>query len=88
MIVVSNTSPLIGLASIQRFDLLHQLFGKIYIPQAVYREAVTEGRNVGGAKREVSTATWIETLLVKNRSAVEDLLERLDDGNQEGDEEI
>ncbi len=27
MIVVSDTTPLIGLASIQRFDLLQKLFG-------------------------------------------------------------
>jgi hypothetical protein len=44
MIVVSNTTPLIGLASIERFDLLHHLFGEIYIAQAVYDEAVMAGR--------------------------------------------
>lgn len=43
MIVVSNTTPLIGLASIQRFDLLHHLFGEIHIAQAVYDEAVMAG---------------------------------------------
>jgi predicted nucleic acid-binding protein len=47
MIVVSNTTPLIGLATIQQFDLLHHLFGKIYIPQAVYDEAITAGREEG-----------------------------------------
>jgi predicted nucleic acid-binding protein len=36
MIVVSNTTPLIGLVAIQPFDLLRQPFGKIYIAQAVY----------------------------------------------------
>lgn len=36
MIVVSNTTPLIGLAVIEQFDLLHQLFGEIHIAQAVY----------------------------------------------------
>jgi len=41
MIIVSNTTSLIGLATIERFDLLHHLFGKLYIPQAVYDEAVT-----------------------------------------------
>lgn len=40
MITVSNTTPLIGLAVIQRFDLLQQLFGEIHIAQAVYDEAV------------------------------------------------
>ncbi len=44
MIVVSNTTPLIGLSIIHHFDLLQQLFGEIYIPQAVYNEAVVAGR--------------------------------------------
>jgi predicted nucleic acid-binding protein len=83
MIVVSNTTPLIGLATIQRFDLLQQLFDKIYIPQAVYAEAVTAGREEGGAKQEVSTASWIETVVVKDRLAVEVLLDELDMGEAE-----
>ena len=78
MIVVSNTTPLIGLATIQRFDLLQHLFGKIYIPQAVYDEAVTAGREEGGAKREVSGADWIEIVPVKDQLAVEVLLDELD----------
>lgn len=82
MIVVSNTTPLIGLASIQRFNLLHQIFGKIYIAQAVYDEATVSGREVGGAK-EVSVASWIETVNVKDRLAVEVLLDELDLGEAE-----
>lgn len=83
MIVVSNTTPLIGLATIQRFDLLQHLFGKIYIPQAVYDEAVTAGREQGGAKEEVSTADWIETVPVKDQLAVDVLLDELDRGEAE-----
>jgi predicted nucleic acid-binding protein len=83
MIVLSNTSPLIGLASIRRFGLLHQMFGHIVIPQAVYRESVTEGREVGGAKREVTAARWVETRTVTDRAAVTTLLERLDEGEAE-----
>jgi len=83
MIIVSNTTPLIGLASIQRFDLLQKLFGELYIAQAVYDEAVTAGREVGGAKREVSTATWSKTVSVKDRLAVEVLLDELDLGEAE-----
>jgi predicted nucleic acid-binding protein len=52
MIVVSNTTPLIGMAVVGRFDLLRRLFGKIYIPQAVYDEAVVAGREQGGARVE------------------------------------
>lgn len=83
MIVVSNTTPLIGLAQIQRFDLLRQLFGQVYIPQAVYDEAVVVGREEGGAKHEVSGAAWIKTVRVKDRLAVEVLLDEMDLGEAE-----
>lgn len=36
--VICNTSPIIGLMSINRLYLLWQLFDKIFIPQAVQRE--------------------------------------------------
>jgi len=83
MIIVSNTTPLIGLATIKRFNLLYELFDKIYIPQAVYQETVIFGHEVGGAKQEVSTATWIETTAVKDRLAVKVLLDELDLGEAE-----
>lgn len=83
MIVVSNTTPLIGLAVIQRFDLLSHLFGKIHIAQAVYDEAVTHGREEGGAKREVSTANWIERHTIQDASIVNALLDELDLGEAE-----
>ena len=83
MIVVSNTTPLIGLASINRFDLLNILFGEIFIPRAVSSEAVVAGREEGGAKRQFSSATWINTRYVKDRPAVNDLLNDLDLGESE-----
>jgi predicted nucleic acid-binding protein len=43
MIVVSNTSPLINLAVVGRLELLHQLYGEVIIPQAVYEEIVISG---------------------------------------------
>ena len=83
MIVVSDTTPLIGLASIGRFELLRKLFREIYIPQAVYDEAVVFGREKGGAKREVSRAKWVKIKEVKDRLAVEVLLDELDLGEAE-----
>lgn len=38
MKVVSNTTPIISLASIGKIDLLEKLFGTIIIPEAVYSE--------------------------------------------------
>lgn len=83
MIVVSNTTPLIGLASIGKFNLLQELFGVIYIPKAVYDEAVIVGREKGGAKKEVSEANWIKTVEVKDRLAINVLLDELDLGEAE-----
>ena len=38
MIVVSNTTPIISLASVKRIEILKHLFGEIFVPQAVYEE--------------------------------------------------
>ena len=38
MRVISNTSPLIALAKLDKLNLLEQVFGKILIPQLVYEE--------------------------------------------------
>lgn len=83
MIVVSNTTPLIGLAAIGQFDLLQKLFGEVYIPQAVFDEAVVAGHKEGGAKREVSSSSWIKTVNVQDRLAVDVLLDELDLGEAE-----
>lgn len=83
MIVVSNTTPLIGLASIQRFDLLRRIFGEVHIAQAVYSETVIMGHTIGGAKQEVATATWIRIVSIKDRLAVEVLLDEMDLGEAE-----
>lgn len=81
MIVVSNTTPLIGLAAIKRFALLHEFFGTIHIPQAVYNEIMDSEYVVG--KNEVATASWIQTVQVTNQFAVEVLLDELDRGEAE-----
>jgi uncharacterized protein len=82
MIVVSNATPLIGLAMAERFDLLQKLFGRITIPQGVYDEVVSEGEQRFGAQ-EVSDAAWIELVEVKDRLAVEVLADDLGKGESE-----
>ncbi|MEN8220127.1 MAG: hypothetical protein ABFS56_28010 [Pseudomonadota bacterium] len=47
--MVSDSTPLIALARINRFNLLQELFGKLIIPSAVYAEVVTASKGrVGG----------------------------------------
>jgi uncharacterized protein len=56
--VVSDASPLINLARIGRFELLHTFYGELLVPQAVYDEVVVRGRGRDGAE-EVRDADWI-----------------------------
>ena len=83
MKIISNTTPLIGLASIGKFELLQQLFETIIIPQAVYDEAVVSGREKGGAKQEISSSEYVEVVSVEDYLAVEVLLDELDQGEAE-----
>ncbi len=46
MIVYSNTTPFIALASIDRLDLLPQLFGTVHVAEAVIAECAAGGRIV------------------------------------------
>jgi len=82
MTVISNSTPLISLAQIGRFDLLHEIFGRIIIPKGVYDEVVTEGEGRAG-QRETEVAKWIEVVEVKNKLAVKLLKHTLDKGESE-----
>jgi predicted nucleic acid-binding protein len=82
VIVVSNTSPIINLAAIDRLDLLRQLYGGILIPQSVRNEIVRSGTSESGAS-EVETFDWIETRNVANQTAVSALRLELDAGEAE-----
>jgi hypothetical protein len=80
--VVSNASPLINLARIGKLDLLHDLYGELTIPEAVWREVVVEGAGQPGAD-EVKGATWIKRHAVTNRQLVHALQQELDAGEAE-----
>jgi predicted nucleic acid-binding protein len=82
MIVVSNTSPIINLASVGRLTLLQQLYGGLVIPTAVYHEIVVVGAGQAGAS-EVQTFGWIQNQPVADRVLVNLLLTELDEGEAE-----
>jgi uncharacterized protein len=79
VIIVSNTSPIINLASINQLTLLSKLYEKIIIPQEVYQEIVVIGTGQPGSS-EVKSYDWIKTQNIKNRALVEALKIELDDG--------
>jgi uncharacterized protein len=82
MKVVSNSSPLINLARIGQLNLLAHLFGRLLIPDAVWREVVEKGHGNPGAD-EINQAEWIERVAVSNRQLVHSLLQELDPGEAE-----
>ena len=82
MRIVSNASPLVNLARIGKLDLLCELYGKLLIPEAVWREVVVDGAGQPGAD-EVEGADWIERRAAKNKQLVQVLLQELDAGEAE-----
>lgn len=84
MIIIADTSPIISLLKINRLDLLHELFGTIFIPEAVYNELMQNERYK--PEREIIlNADFIETKHVLNTEAVYILenVTQLDKGESE-----
>jgi uncharacterized protein len=82
VIIVSDTSPINNLAAINYLYLLHQLYGAIFIPEAVFRELTDPDFPVAGST-EVQTFDWIQTRSVSDRTLVEALSNELDTGEAE-----
>jgi len=83
--VVTNSSVLIGLAMISRFELLKELYGTVSIPEAVYQEIVVEGKNrfVCDETRRAVEDGWIKRRKTKDSIAILSLLEHLHRGESE-----
>lgn len=80
-ITVANAGPLIALANINCFHFLQRLFREVCISEAVYREA-TRLEQLPAA-RAIREASWIKTVAVQDRLAVELLRNELDAGESE-----
>jgi predicted nucleic acid-binding protein len=85
MIVISNTTPLIGVSILGRFDLLKQLFGEIIIPTAVYDELTGKGSGRVGAAEvaEGVAAGWIHVENISSTPLLITLQVDLDAGESE-----
>lgn len=79
---VSNTSPLTNLAAIGLFDLLRELYGRLFVAEAVWAE-LNAGSRAWPGRDEVAGATWIARRTVVNRPLMTALRERLDPGEAE-----
>jgi predicted nucleic acid-binding protein len=79
MKVVVNATPLIGLALINRLELLPALFEEVIIPRAVYEEVVVQGTSRAGAAA-LSHADWVQVKEPESAPTLEPLLLGLDAG--------
>jgi predicted nucleic acid-binding protein len=82
MIVVSDSTILIGLVKIEKLDLLKEIFIKVYIPEEVFKEVVKRGKGKPGSK-VIKEAAWIEVKPVKDKIQVNFLLGSLEKGEAE-----
>lgn len=82
MIVVSDATPLIALAKLSHLALLRQLFGVVYIPQAVYNEVTVAAPTRPGANL-VRHADWIQVRAAVDRQKIAYLRADLDPGEAE-----
>lgn len=73
--VVSDSSPLMNLAGIDRLYLVHEQFGEVVIPPSVWDEIVLNSNTLPGAYevRRANDAGWI-SIAKPDNTAVVDLL--------------
>ena len=84
MRAVSNTSPLLNLAIIDRLDLLRRQFGGIDIPPAVLEELQVDADRPGSARlREALADGWIVVIADVNVPLAQALKGDLDAGEAE-----
>ncbi|MDE7477525.1 MAG: DUF3368 domain-containing protein, partial [Lachnospiraceae bacterium] len=69
MIVIADTTPLISLMKIEKLELLNKIFGRVYIPEAVYQELTTNSSFESEA-RQIKKCGYIQVVSVSNRKAV------------------
>ena len=81
-IVISNASPIINLAIIGRLNLLKTIWGKIYVPEAVWKEVVIDGEDKAEVA-EIKKVDWIIVEKVRNHNLTLLLMQNLDKGEAE-----
>lgn len=84
MIVISDTTPIITLIKINRIDLLERLFGEVFIPEAVFRELMTNTAFADEAEI-VKASSFLKVKTVQNQQSLSILqaVSGLDDGESE-----
>lgn len=69
MIVISDTTPIISLLKANRLDLLRKLYGKVLIPNAVYKE-LTENITFAKEAKIIKDIDYLTVVAVENEKSV------------------
>jgi uncharacterized protein len=80
-LIVSDTSPIRALAHLRQVELLHILFGDIYVPPAVASEL--RNRPMGLPTVDIGTFGFLLVSAPRDQKRVEELLQTLDLGESE-----
>jgi len=79
-ICAADTSPLIAFSSIERLDILRNIFNEVLIPQTVFEEVITQGKGWDAAKelqKAVLAKDWVYKTRVDSSVRLEKLRKRL-----------
>ncbi|MBK7871316.1 MAG: DUF3368 domain-containing protein [Saprospiraceae bacterium] len=79
MVIVSDTSAITNLIQLDKLDLLHDLFGEVFLAVSVQRELY----QLPIQKTILESCEWIKVEAVQNRSLLQKLLIELDEGEAE-----
>jgi predicted nucleic acid-binding protein len=80
-VIISNTTPINYLVLIDQIDVLHHLYGRVLIPQAVCAELQAEGTPSNVKEWVASRPDWLEVQSVS--VSLHNILDDLDVGERE-----
>ena len=81
-LIVSDASPLIHLAAINKLELVPKLVGSVVLPPAVFDEITAQGSEKPGAMG-VREAAWVEVIACRDTELLARFMAELDAGEAE-----
>lgn len=83
--IICNSSPIIGLAKVDRLDIIEKLYQEIIVPEAVFDELITKGRDKDKTAEinELIDQNIVTVQNVSNRELIRALRKDLDYGESE-----
>lgn len=78
--VIVNSTPLIALSKVDRLDVLHDMYGEVSVPRAVFGEVTVKNDVV---RKKVESSDWIHVETIQSESNKQMYKAKLHDGEVE-----